>query len=107
VSFLHDAGHLADLLRTEEPVAAAPLPQVRGRRRRPVRLGRVAGASAAIAATFALGVFAAGTRAVHPAPQQEPQLVALRSLGQDILIMRSERQPFGPRERWPQTRLPV
>jgi len=102
------AGWLAETLRAAEPAAAAALPHVRTRRRRRVGgVRRVAGVGAAIAAAFALGVFAAGTRSVHSAPQQRPQLVALRSLGRDMLIMRSERQPLDPSVRWPQTRLPV
>jgi hypothetical protein len=105
------AGWLADTLRAAEPVAPAEpvaLPRVRSPRR---RRGRVvstgAGVAAAVAAAFVLGVFTAGSRTVHSAPEKRPQLVALRSLGQDMLIMRSERQPFDPNERWPLTRLPV
>ncbi|HEY1359154.1 MAG TPA: zf-HC2 domain-containing protein [Thermoleophilaceae bacterium] len=101
------AGWLAETLRAAEPAVAATVPQVRGRRRRVGGVPRVAGVGAAIAAAFVLGVFAAGTRSVHSAPEQRPQLVALRSLGRDMLIMRSERQPFDPSVRWPQTRLPV
>ncbi len=101
------AGWLAERLRAAEPAVAVALPQVRSRRRRVGGVRRVAGAGAAIAAAFVLGVFAAGTRSVHSAPEQRPQLVALRSLGRDMLIMRSERQPFDPSVRWPQTRLPV
>jgi predicted anti-sigma-YlaC factor YlaD len=102
------AGWLAEALRAAERAYPVELPQVRGPRRRAVRVRRGAGVATAIAAAFALGVFAAGSRTVHSAPQKRPELVALRStLGQDMLIMRSERQPLGPRERWPQTRLPV
>jgi predicted anti-sigma-YlaC factor YlaD len=101
------AGWLAETLRAAEPAVAAALPQVRARRRRAAGVPRVAGVGAAIAAAFVLGVFAAGSRSVHSAPEQRPQLVALRSLGRDMLIMRSERQPFDPSVRWPQTRLPV
>ena len=101
------AGWLAETLRAAEPAVAAALPQVRARRRRLGGVPRVAGVGAAIAAAFVLGVFAAGTRSEHSAPEQRTQLVALRSLGRDMLIMRSERQPFDPSVRWPQTRLPV
>jgi predicted anti-sigma-YlaC factor YlaD len=101
------AGWLAETLRAVEPAHPAPLPQMPVRRRAGRRIRRGAGVAGAIAAAFVLGVFAAGSRTVHSAPQQRPQLVAMRSLGQDMLIMRSERQPFSPGQRWPQTRLPV
>ncbi|HET7170775.1 MAG TPA: zf-HC2 domain-containing protein [Gaiellales bacterium] len=102
------AGWLADAVRAAAPAEPVALPQVRGPRRRRARVARRgAGVAAAVAAAFALGVFTAGSRTVHQAPEKPPQLVALRSLGQDMLIMRSERQPFDPGERWPLTRLPV
>jgi len=102
--FERDIAGLTAAIRAAEHEVPTALPRVSAARR-PSRLRRGAAVASALAAASALGAFAAGSQSVRSAPPPKPQLVAQRTLGQDMILMHSERQPFPHPRRWPRTRL--